>query len=379
MRVSGESIRVLHVDDDAGFAELTARFLEREDERLSVEVATRASEGLELLADDGFDCIVSDYDMPGRNGIEFLETVREERPDIPFILYTGKGSENVASEAISKGVTDYLQKGGGRSQYAVLGNRIRNSVERSYQKRRLETLIENLPGVVYQCRNERGWPMTHLSGEVEDLTGYPPSEIRSRTGFYGSEIIHPEDQEDVWHTVQEAIERREPFEFTYRIVAAAGSTKWVWERGQLVADADGNVEILEGFITDVTERESARRELKEEREFVEQALDALDELFYVVGPNGEIQRWNDRLNEVSGYSDEEMEALRATDLFPDEQESDVLEAIDETLRTGSTVVDLDLLTAGGDRVPCEFTGSRLVDSDGDPIGLVGIGRKVSDR
>ncbi|MFB6281060.1 MAG: response regulator, partial [Haloferacaceae archaeon] len=101
------TIRILHVDDEPDFADLAASFLERENDRFVVETATSASDGLDRLADDRFDCIVSDYDMPGRNGIEFLETVREDHPELPFVLYTGKGSEEVASDAISAGVTDY--------------------------------------------------------------------------------------------------------------------------------------------------------------------------------------------------------------------------------------------------------------------------------
>jgi DNA-binding NtrC family response regulator len=124
-----EEIRVLHVDDEPEFAELVASYLERSERRLSVETATSASEGFDRLADTRFDCVVSDYDMPGRSGIEFLEAVQDEHPDLPFILYTGKGSEDVASEAISAGVTDYLQKRPGPDQYTLLANRIRNAVE----------------------------------------------------------------------------------------------------------------------------------------------------------------------------------------------------------------------------------------------------------
>ncbi|MFC7028796.1 response regulator [Halomicroarcula sp. GCM10025710] len=95
-----------------------------------------ASAGREMLTDEVFDCVVSDYDLPGQNGIVFLRTVREQFPDLPFILYTGKGSEEVAMEAISAGVTDYLQKESGTDQYTVLANRITNAVEshRSEQK-----------------------------------------------------------------------------------------------------------------------------------------------------------------------------------------------------------------------------------------------------
>lgn len=120
---------VLHVDDEPGFAEMAADFLERELDRLTVTTATSAIEGLDHLADQDFDCIISDYDMPGQDGIEFLTTVREKYPDLPFILYTGNGSEEVASDAISAGATDYLQKDTGTSQFTVLANKITNAVE----------------------------------------------------------------------------------------------------------------------------------------------------------------------------------------------------------------------------------------------------------
>lgn len=142
MSATPDTIRVLHVDDEPGFAEMTADFLEREDDRFVIEIATSPSAGLEYLAERDFDCVVSDYDMPGQNGIEFLRDVREDDPYLPCILFTGKGSEEIASDAISAGVTDYLQKESGTSQYTVLANRITNSVEqyraRLEQQRRRE-------------------------------------------------------------------------------------------------------------------------------------------------------------------------------------------------------------------------------------------------
>ena len=146
------SVRVLHVDDEPRFAGVTTTHLQRIDDRYVVETAESATEGLERLADDRFDCVVSDYDMPGKNGIDFLEAVRDSYPTLPFILFTGKGSEEVASEAISAGVTDYLQKDTGTEQFELLTNRIENAVsqhrtehELEQQRIVLETVIENLP------------------------------------------------------------------------------------------------------------------------------------------------------------------------------------------------------------------------------------------
>ena len=145
------AIRLLHVDDEADFAETAGAFLEREDGRITVETAEDADVALSRLAETAVDCVVSDFDMPGRNGIEFLRVVRAEYPDLPFILFTGKGSEEVASEAISAGVTDYLQKEVGTDQYAILANRIGNVVEQrraeQARKRHLEAIETAQEGI----------------------------------------------------------------------------------------------------------------------------------------------------------------------------------------------------------------------------------------
>ncbi|MFW6003219.1 MAG: PAS domain-containing protein, partial [Halanaeroarchaeum sp.] len=138
--MSGERppIRVLHVDDDPDLADLAKSFLEREDDRIEVTTAQSANEVIEQVP--AVDCVVSDFEMPGMDGIEFLERVREDHPDLPFILYTGKGSEDVASDAIAAGVTDYLQKETGTGHYALLANRITNAVDQYRTTHRAETL-----------------------------------------------------------------------------------------------------------------------------------------------------------------------------------------------------------------------------------------------
>lgn len=104
---SRQHIQVLHVDDNPDLSELLATHLQREDDRVALETATNTDEGLQRLAAGNFDCIVSEYQLPGMDGIEFLKTSTEEYPTLPFILYTDNGSETVASDAISAGAADY--------------------------------------------------------------------------------------------------------------------------------------------------------------------------------------------------------------------------------------------------------------------------------
>ncbi|MFC6988432.1 response regulator [Haloplanus sp. GCM10025708] len=246
------SIQVLHVDDEPGFAELTAAYLERENDRIEVVTEPSARAGLDALGSRDVDCIVSDHDLPEMDGVEFLEAVREDDAELPFILFTGRGSEEVASRAISAGVTDYLQKGSGTDHYALLANRIENAVERrrsqravERQKRRLETLVSNLPGMVYRCRTEPGWPMEDVEGECERLTGYASSALEDGDVSWGADVIHPADREAVRAEVLDALSDGDAFQCTYRIRTADGDVKRVWERGRGV-DASGDAGTLRG-------------------------------------------------------------------------------------------------------------------------------------
>jgi CheY-like chemotaxis protein len=139
-----DAIDVLFVDDERHVVETAAMALERVGEGFVVHTETSGEAALSRLTAERVDCVVSDYRMPGMDGLELLEAVREAHPDIPFVLSTGRGSEDVASEAISAGVTDYLQKGGGLDQYTVLANRIENAVAKHRAERRLESQRDEL-------------------------------------------------------------------------------------------------------------------------------------------------------------------------------------------------------------------------------------------
>ncbi|ELY64920.1 bacterio-opsin activator domain-containing protein [Natrinema versiforme] len=123
-----ERITVLVVDNEPGFADLAGEMLERERESIVAETATDGAAALAAIERRDVDCIVSDYEMPAMTGLELLGRVREDDPDLPFILFTGRGSEEIASEAIAAGVTQYLQKESGKKQYALLANQITNAV-----------------------------------------------------------------------------------------------------------------------------------------------------------------------------------------------------------------------------------------------------------
>jgi PAS domain S-box-containing protein len=250
-------IRVLHVDDEPGFAEVVSTFLKRADERFAVETATSASEGLELLASDSFDCVVSDYDMPGQPGIDFLKPVRERDPELPFILFTGKGSEEIASEAISAGVTDYLRKESGTDQYALLATQIRNATERARAERerrqsdrRFQAVFDDPQTVIAILDPDR---------ILKDVNQTALDRVQREKGDVLEEPFWTEPWWDAAReaTVKEWVDRAatgEYMEFEAQHVTPDGSEWWVSATIRPVKNDEGEVVSLIASGKDITTR-----------------------------------------------------------------------------------------------------------------------------
>jgi len=159
-------------------------------------------------------------------------------------------------------------------------------------QRAMRTLLSNLPGMAYRCKNDANWTMEFVSQGCLELTGLPPDDLVGNRRRAFADLIHPEDRDRVWDDVQRELQRRGPFEFIYRIVTADGKTKWVREMGRGVFDDSGRLLALEGFIADDTERHRAEVALRESeqrnRHLVENAPIAIvihsDEKFVFANP-----------------------------------------------------------------------------------------------
>jgi protein-histidine pros-kinase len=129
-------------------------------------------------------------------------------------------------------------------------------------QRTLSTLMGNLPGMAYRCRNDGDWTIEFASEGCLQLTGYRCSELVGTRTL--GQLIHPEDRKRVWNEVQAALEQRESFRLVYRMTTASGNEKWVWEQGCGIFSADKVLVALEGFITDITEQKKTEKKLVEQ-------------------------------------------------------------------------------------------------------------------
>jgi CheY-like chemotaxis protein len=148
-----KQIRVLHVEDDTMDSELTKLFLKKKGyDNLEISAVLSAEEALRRMNEEDFDVIVSDYNMPGMNGVEFLDVLRRKGNSIPFIIFTGKGEESVAMEALNKGANRYIKKDEKPCiLFDMLGRYIQEVVEEKEREREREEererVIKQLEGM----------------------------------------------------------------------------------------------------------------------------------------------------------------------------------------------------------------------------------------
>jgi len=374
-----DTIQILLVDDEPELADLTTTYLERENDRFSTETAASVSEGLDRLSDREFDCLISDYDMPGQNGIEFPESVREEYPDIPFILYTGKGSEEVASEAISAGVTDYLQKEAGTSQYTVLANRIHNAVER-YRSRqaveqteqKLSQLAERTDDVLFMFDGD--WSeLLFLNSAFEDIWGMPVERVEENPVAF-IERIHPEDRDKARRSM-ERLSKGRPDEIEYRVVPPDGDQRWVRGQTKPVFDDDGAVTRIVGFVRDITdEKERTRR--------FEATFNNTYTFVGLMEPDGTLIEANDTALSFGGLNRDDVVGQPLWETYwvqsSEETQRIVREGV-EHARNGGLFRD-EIRVQGSDReAVIDFSIRPVTNEHGEVTLLVPEGRDITDR
>jgi PAS domain S-box-containing protein len=432
-------ISVLYVDDEEVLLDITKMYLERTGE-ISVDTTTSALLALKKISQANYDVIVSDYQMPDMDGIAFLKKLRSDNNGIPFIIFTGRGREEVVIEALNNGADFYLQKGGEpKSQFAELQSKIqqatlRKRAERDLAKRNdelnvanaqlaattaelrqkynelscketelkesgkryrsmieniqaavvllnpdtsirminnlalellgitpeeatgrlashptwhfsredgsilpladypvnrvlatrkplhklilgifrqrrgdtvwvlvdadpefdengiltavlitftditdrrqteekqrvrerfLTTLISNLPGFAYRCNNDPAWTMEYMSEGCRKITGYAPEDFLGNKTLAYNDIIHPDFRKHLWDTWQDQLRKKETFEDEYPIITKTGETRWVWERGRGIFNANGELVHLEGYITDISTRKYAEESFQQ--------------------------------------------------------------------------------------------------------------------
>jgi PAS domain S-box-containing protein len=382
-------IKVLLVDDNEPLLNVGKLCLERDAEDFEVTTANSVSEALDLLEFQSFDAIISDYQMPIMDGLDFLASVRSKDEQIPFIIFTGKGREEIAIKALNLGVTHYVIKGGDtKSQYAELIHMVRSSVElnrekkaRSEYEERYRIVFENVnDGILMVNRNDR--TIQSANTKFCEMLGYTPDEIVK----LAVDDIHPKEDLDL---VLDAFEKQGRGE----IRIAEGLPVLRKDRSVFYADISASAITWEGkdyqlgVFRDVTTRLEEEDSIRAKDELYRLIAENSSDVIFILDMNMNRTYLSPSVERLRGFTYEESLAQSWEEVMtPDSLEKMIMlfgkgfERIrsGEEFREGITT-ELEMFRKDGTTVWTEVSASAMYNDDGEPIGVVGLTRNISQR
>ncbi|WP_226041438.1 PAS domain S-box protein [Natrinema sp. DC36] len=370
--VSMGSICVLYVDNGQTDAAMTA-FHERADIAIETLTVTTASEALDRLAETAIDCVVSEYDLPDMDGLALLDAVRARDEELPFILFTGVGSEAIASEAISAGVTDYVRKDDSADGRAAIAERVMNAVETTrsrpqQQQRQLRAIETAREGISLLDADGR---FVYVNRAYADLYGYEPADL---IGEHWDRLYPDDETEHVRDVIIPTVNAEGDWCGETTGLRADGST--FVEAHSLSTTGDGD---LICTVQDVTDKKERERDL----ERYETIIGALGDPVYTVDSAGRYAFVNDAYAEMTGYEKDEIVGQHVSFLLDEpsvERGTDCVRSLlsDETAERKRTY-EITVETSDGEPIRCEDHLSLLPLEDGRYRGVAGVVRDITER
>jgi PAS domain S-box-containing protein len=243
-------------------------------------------------------------------------------------------------------------------------------------EKRYKTLVESIPNTTYRCVMDKQCTIEFISDEIESLTGYPAVDFIGNAVRTYNSLIHPEDKDIVGKTIQEGVKRKESYRIEYRIVHKNGTVKWVHERGRVIYPDKGAIGSLIGVIADITLRKQSEEALRESEEQYRAIFNSISDVFLRTDLSGNILIATPSINDIFGYTPEEITGKSINKLYKDPDEGKKLLA---QLYEKGFVRDYELvfLSHSGREVITSSNAKLLVNEDGIPYGIDEIARDIT--
>ncbi len=417
-------ISALYVDDDPSFLEIGKMFLEHSG-MIQITTAISAKAALETMQEQIFDVIISDYEMPGMNGIEFLKKIREKNAIIPFIIFTGRGREDVAIEALNSGASFYLQKDGNPAALFIeLINMVNRAVQHAHAAFELEKKNEELTSLneelaaseeelrrtieqlalqseqireseeryrlVMEATSDGIWDWNLKTNEAffsdwyYRMIGYEPGEFEGNYENWRS-LLHPDDVIRAEKEIQESLTRKDKgFDIEFRIRTKNGDYRYIHGRGKVVAwDNEGNPCRMVGSHIDITDRkrmESALLDSEEKYRLL--AEKSRDLIFMLRLPEWKYEYISPSVLEITGYTQEEF--YRNPDLLRRCIAPHSLEYFEKAYKDLLNGIipetyEFQIITKSGELKWVSQRNSPITDKSGTITALQGIVTDITER
>ena len=297
-------IHVLYVDDETGLLKAAKPILEMKG-AFQVETASSVEEAKKRMKEKTFDVIISDYIMPGKDGLEFLRELRESGNNIPFILFTGKGREIVAIKALNLGADQYVNKiGKPEAVYSELAHGIRTVVKgkkaeealRDSEKEKSAVLDSMSDLVLHQDLNHR---ILWTNKKAADSVNLKPEELKGR---YCHEVWANSATPCIGCPLDETMKTGKPQQ---REMTTPDGRIW-FITGSPIKDANDQVTSVVEVATNISEQKRTQKELRKNEEKYRRMVEQAPDSIMIFDPNGVVMSCNANATAMAGYSKEEL-------------------------------------------------------------------------
>jgi len=376
-------IRVLHVDDELALLKVAKQCLELQG-LFHVDTADSVEEALNKLKEKDYDVVVSDYQMSGKDGLEFLKQLREKGNDIPFLILTGKSREEVAIRALNLGADGYLDKtGDSGTVYCKLAHAIRQAVDR--RSAQIESLRREAKlGAILQASPE-AITITDPDGNIIECNQVAVGMhgCQSKKDLVGKNafgLIAEKDREKAVQNLKKTLEQGSTKNVEYTFLTKDGREFSAELSASVVRDASGKPEYFVAITRDITERKESEEALRETKDYLHNLLNYANTPVIVWDNEQKISLFNNAFEALTGYKKGSMLRRSIDVLFPPLQKTEILQTIERAMAGEKwQSVEVPILCKDGETRIALWNSANVQDKAGNIVGTIAQGQDITER
>ncbi|MHA1447329.1 MAG: PAS domain S-box protein [Candidatus Heimdallarchaeaceae archaeon] len=392
---SPDVIRVLHIDDEEDFLFLTKEFVEKMSEgEIQVESLRNPKEVFERIKDNNIDIIICDYLMEDLNGLDLLKQIKQREFQIPFIIFTGRGREEVVIDALNLGADYYIRKGlDAKSQYTELVHQIRTVLrhkkaeqaltesEKTIRRERdLTQHYLNEANVMFVIVNENEI-VELMNKEVTYVLGYTEKDLIGRNWFttvYSSEYV--DELRFSFQQVIVGMQKPTPY-FEIEMETKNGDKRIIAWRNTTIKDENDKVIKILGVGDDITQRKEIEEALQQSEEKYRKLVDTSPDSIVLADLEGNITLANQQAAFMHGVDKpEELIGCSMIEFTAPEDHERIMERMRKQMFSSlKGSFEYTMLKKNGESFPIELSAAIITDKSNKPIALMAIGRDLSQR